>query len=353
MVRILSRKILVLLLAGVALYGAWAGAGVPLPSLPGALLRANLPALHGDGLPLRLAMVLREVPALYYAAPQEQDESAVPGAPQIISPPTAVVSEEKTPLTYPENGVPSQTVQVLNPKGFTPYGEVYIKNSSGKTLSAEMLESAAFVPLAEGAPQVLILHTHGSESYTPSDDRWTVNEEYRTSDTRYNVVRVGDEVAAALSAQGLSVVHDRILYDDPLYDGAYGRSAEAIEAYLQKYPSITYVLDIHRDAVEDSAGNQYKLITAEDETLAQVSFIMGSSHDGWEENLKLAVSVADAMVQNHPTIMRPVTLRSSNYNQHLSPGAMLVEIGTAGNSLEEALHAARCFGEAFARTVQG
>lgn len=345
----IGQRVTALLLAAVALYGAWIGAERAWPSLSGALLRRTVQQLWGDGMPLRVSMALRTAPVLYYAAESDGDEELVltPNAPYTIP-----EAQQGDPITYPENGVPAQTVQVLNPAGFTPYGHVYIKNSSGKELTEAMLTGGFAAQWTADSPQVLILHTHGSEAYTPAPgDSYVSTGLYRTADTRYNVVRVGDEIAATLSAHGLSVIHDRVLYDDPLYDGAYGRSAEAIEAYLQKYPSITYILDIHRDAVEDSSGKQYKLITAEDGTVAQVSFIMGSNHDGWEENLKLAVAVGDTMAQEHPTILRPVTLRSSNYNQHLSLGAMLVEVGAAGNSLEEALHAGRLFAEGFAKTV--
>ena len=73
---------------------------------------------------------------------------------------------------------------------------------------------------------------------------------------------------------------------------------------------------------------------------------MGSNHDGWQENLKLAVAVAEAVKADYPTVMRPITLRNSNYNQHKSLGSMLVEVGTSGNTLQEALAGARCFARA-------
>jgi len=165
------------------------------------------------------------------------------------------------------------------------------------------------------------------------------------------VVRVGDEIASVLSDYGISVLHDRTLYDDPLYEGAYGRSVEGIEGYLEKYPSLTFILDIHRDAVEDAQHRQYKLISLEDPNAAQLSFIMGSNHDGWQENLKLAVAVAEAVKADYPTVMRPITLRNSNYNQHKSLGSMLVEVGAAGNSLDEALNSARIFADGFARVL--
>ena len=111
------------------------------------------------------------------------------------------------------------------------------------------------------------------------------------------------------------------------------------------------MLDVHRDAIEDKAGHQYKVITREDPRCAQISFVMGSNNDHWLENVKLAVAVQQRLTDTSPTLMRPMTLRNSNYNQHLTTGSMLVEIGTAGNSLSEALRAAQLFAVGFAQVV--
>lgn len=86
------------------------------------------------------------------------------------------------------------------------------------------------------------------------------------------------------------------------------------------------MLDVHRDAIEDRAGHQYKVITREDPHCAQISFVMGSNNDHWLENVKLAVAVQQKLTDMSPTLMRPLTLRNSNYNQHLTTGSMLVEI---------------------------
>jgi len=130
-----------------------------------------------------------------------------------------------------------------------------------------------------------------------------------------------------------------------------------IEDYLAKYPTISFVLDIHRDAVEDANGNEYKLLSAEEPRAAQMEFVLGSNggglqHDKWQENLKLACAVQENILAEYPTLMRPIVVRSSRYNQHMTTGSLLLEVGTAGNSLEEALAAARIFAAAFAKTIQ-
>ena len=109
----------------------------------------------------------------------------------------------------------------------------------------------------------------------------------------------------------------------------------------------------HRDALEDKAGHQYKVVTREDPDCAQVSLVMGSSWEGWQENLKFAVAVQQHLTERYPTLMRPLTLRNSDYNEYFTPGSLLVEIGAAGNSLDEALKAVRVFGEGFAEVVTG
>ena len=271
-----------------------------------------------------------------------------------------VLTQEKTPdeVAVTENGVPARTLKASDPSGYTVFGNVYINNGSSAALDASMLSADYAAQAGAGEPQVLIIHTHGTESYTmPAGEEYEPTDSFRTLDTRCNMIRVGDEMAQALTDAGVSVVHDRTLYDYPSYSGAYDRSLASIRRYLEKYPSISFVLDVHRDAVEDGNGNQYKLLCGEEKSAAQMEFVIGSnggglSHDSWRENLKLACAVQETLYARFPTLMRPITVRNSRYNQHMTAGSLLVEVGTAGNSLEEAINAARLFAAGFAETVQ-
>lgn len=235
----------------------------------------------------------------------------------------------------------------------TIYSGLSIKNSTSYDIDVgELVKLGPSQSLPAEGPQILIVHTHGSEAYTmPKGQEYAPTGTCRTADNSVNMIRVGDEIAAVLSSYGISVLHDRVLYDDPAYDGAYERAADAIRGYLEKYPTLSFVLDVHRDAIEDKAGHQYKVITREDPSCAQISFVMGSNNDHWLENVKLAVAIQQRLTDTSPTLMRPMTLRNSNYNQHLTTGSMLVEIGTAGNSLSEALRAAQLFAMGFAQVV--
>ena len=263
---------------------------------------------------------------------------------------------EETPLDAADavdNGIPARTLVPTDPSGYTVCGRAYISNTTDHTLDVTALTDTFDAELTDEGPQILILHTHGSEAYTPTagtDVVWSGN--LRTTDSRYNVVQVGDEMADVFSEAGISVLHDRTLYDYPSYNEAYDRSLAAIESYLAQYPSLRFILDVHRDAIEDSQGNQYKVVSTIDGvgTAAQLTLVVGSDgsglpHPNWMENLKLAVALQEDLLTSYPTLMRPILLRNSRYNQHATTGSLLVEVGAAGNSPEEAALAGRLFAE--------
>ena len=238
-------------------------------------------------------------------------------------------------------------------------GDVYINNRSDNSLDASIFDGSFAAALSEEeGPQVLIVHTHASEAYTmPPGEEYVPSGECRTTDCAYNVVRVGDELARTLEDAGLTVLHDTTLHDYPEYSGAYNRSLETVEAYLEEYPTISFVLDVHRDAIAGTDGSMYKVVSsAEGVNTAQMSWVVGTDgggleHPQWRENLKLAVAVQQHLAEKYPTLMRPITVRNSRYNQHTTTGSLLIEMGAAGNSLDEALFSARLLGKALAEVL--
>ena len=335
------------------------------------LLKWERGGAETDAFSVPVSLALRMTPLLR----EGEDEIAQAWSAELEQPPAdsggdadaAQDNEENTVLSQPvttgelkvtENGVTARTLKPSDPSGYTVLGNVYINNGSDAALDASMLAGPYAAALGETGPQVLIIHTHATESYTmPAGSEYEASDTFRTTDTRCNMVRIGDEMEQVLTAAGIGVVHDRSLYDYPSYSGSYDRSLKAIEGYLEKYPTISFVLDVHRDAVQDANGNQFKLLCGEDKNAAQLEFVIGSnggglSHDLWRENLKLACAVQETLHADYPTLMRPITVRNSRYNQFKTTGSLLVEVGTAGNSLEEAVNAARLFAAGFAETIQ-
>ena len=210
-----------------------------------------------------------------------------------------------------------------------------------------LLDRPPDISLPKSGPQILIIHTHGTEAYTPDGaDRYEALEPYRTTDEEQNVTRVGRALADALEEYGLDVLVDTELYDYPNYDGAYARSGEAMEDYLAQYPSLAMVIDLHRDAIGDGEV-AYGPVS---DGAAQMMFVMGSdgslSYPNWEKNLALAMSLQGLVDEAYPHLMRPTTLCSNRYNQQLTPGCLLLEVGATGNTLQEALAAVDLFAQA-------
>lgn len=234
-------------------------------------------------------------------------------------------------------------------------GGMRIKNETSYWVdAARALAEGPNLTLPPDEPQILIIHTHGSEAYTQAGaDRYSASDDRRTEDTQFNVVRIGDELTEILTEAGLNVIHDRGIYDYPSYTGSYNRAGAAIGQYLESCPGIRIVLDIHRDAL-GANGVVYKTMAEEEGTTAsQIMLLVGTDesgleHPGWRSNLALALYLQNAVNSAWPTLMRPVDLVPQRYNQQLTPGSLIVEVGSSGNTLREALAAIRLFGRAVA-----
>lgn len=264
---------------------------------------------------------------------------------------TAVPSDMLAPIeTLPAESAPPKEKNIVPT---TISGGLNIKNSTSYIIDAhELLSGGCPVRLKADEPQILIVHTHSSEAYSPAGlDRYDDTGGNRTQDANYNVIRIGDELETLLTEQGLNVIHDTGVYDYPSYTGSYTRSGEAVEKYLSEYPSISVVIDLHRDAL-GSDDVTYKTVATESGVCAsQLMFVMGSDEGGldypnWRDNLSLALYLQNAVLNKYPSLMRPVTLVGYRYNQHLTSGSVILEVGSNGNTLQEALAAIRLFADA-------
>ena len=326
------------------------------PAFVSAALRAELGNLPEEesGLTGWQKLVLGQSPTLSAGlGAGDGTEEDQPSAQPAGEPDDPEDPEELPEVTAAPEDIVGRTLLPTSGEGYDGAQGVYIENRPGLDLDVAALAQAQLtLDLPEEGPQVLIVHTHGSEAYTPDGaDTYVATGECRTTDTEKSVVRVGDEIAKVLTEMGLTVVHDTGLYDYPEYNGAYDRSLAAVEDWLEQYPTIQVVLDVHRDALIGADGTVYKPITTiNGESCAQVMLVMGSNalydHPGWLENLALAVQVQKEMNTLWPTLARPIGLRENRYNQQTAPGAMLVEVGSHGNTLQEALAAARMFARA-------
>lgn len=223
-----------------------------------------------------------------------------------------------------------------------------------------LLQRPSQLDFSQQGPKVLIVHTHSSEAYTPEDGwEYTPSDTLRTADAARSVIRVGDEIAAILNEHGIETLHDTALNDYPSYNGAYARMQTTIERYLAEYPSIQMVIDVHRDAANDETGAPVALTTtAGGESCAQLMLVVGTDeggleHPNWQENLANALKLQALLNRAAPDLCRDLDLRTERFNQNLTPGSILCEFGSTGNTLLEAIRSARIFGEALADFIEG
>jgi len=262
-------------------------------------------------------------------------------------PPSMSLGESPPPQLY----VPEAERPSFRPEDLTLVQTRYL-TSRRPDLEA-LLTAPLQWDLTEDAPTVLILHTHATESYTKDTEHYTETSAFRTLAEDYNMISIGDALARALEAGGIGVIHDRTLHDYPSYNGAYGQSRNTVKEKLEEFPSIRLVLDLHRDASSDLNNQIQPVASIKGASAAQLMLVMGMNHENSEENLALALKLHAVLEQTAPGIMRPITLRNAVYNQDLSPGALLVEVGAAGNSHDQALLAARILAEGILALAEG
>jgi len=228
-----------------------------------------------------------------------------------------------------------------------------------ETVRAECsVDSIPAVELYSDEPQVLILHTHTTESYEPYEKDW-YDESYtsRSADPGNGVVAVGEAIAGQLAAAGINVIHDCTMHD-LTYNGAYSRSLGTALGVLDRYPSVKIVLDIHRDAIEYEDGTRVSAVTDIDGKKAAQTMIICAADDGtygvpgFMNNLHFASALQQSMESRYPTLTRPVLFQYCQYNQQVSPGALLIEVGSHGNSIDQAVYSGELIGKSLAELLK-
>lgn len=249
--------------------------------------------------------------------------------------------EETEQVAHAETDVQTTQVQENNitPKYNLEYGTVKVKNESKKEITADTLTPNITL---ENKKDVIIFHTHTCESYTPTENfNYQASGSYRTTDLNYSVARVGKELETQLKSYGFNVTHDQTYHDYPEYSGSYGKSLTTVENILKGQPNTQMVIDLHRDAV-GSKPDYAPSVKIGDETAAQLMFVIGTDggglqHLNWQDNLKFAIKVQQKGDELYPGLFRPIIVRNSRYNQHLTKAATIIEVGATGNTMEQCM----------------
>ena len=218
--------------------------------------------------------------------------------------------------------------------------------------------SSPWQACADAAPTVLLVHTHGTESYT-AEAGWEYDgaEGLRTTQAEYSVVRVGRELKAVLERHGITVLHDETMHDEQSFALAYTASRTAVEGYLQAHPEVDLVIDLHRDAAENPDGSAFApTVTVEGQAYARLMLVVGTDegglhHPDWQKNFRCAAQLQALLNRSLPGLCRDMDLRTERFNQDLHPGMLLIEMGAAGNTMREVLRSAEVLADAVAELL--
>jgi len=231
------------------------------------------------------------------------------------------------------------------------YGITIYDYSSKNIDYEELLERN--INLTKKSDPILLYCSHTSETYANSDNfKFGYTGNYRTKDAKYNMLSVASILSNTLKDRGLTTIFDTTAHDYTSYDNAYKNSMKTINTNLEKYSRFGVMIDVHRDAAGDLTFGPETTINGK--TTAKLMLVVGVGYSGypneyWEENLTLALQIAKLGEEMYPGLFRHVLVRDARYNQHLSPGSLLLEVGATGNTLEEAYYGARCFANILAK----
>lgn len=234
----------------------------------------------------------------------------------------------------------------------TPCDDCFVKNHTGLDIDFEeaLSEPLTFEVTDEGSAQVLIYHTHTSESYIDEDVDFFYESFYsRTQNTDFNVTAVGDAIADSLNEKGIKTLHDTTVHDST-YNGSYDRSLQTVESIMETNTDIKVVIDIHRDAIGSETRKIKPVFTYNGRQGAQIMILSGCDTDGsmgfesWENNLNFALKIQNTAEKMYPGMTRPLDFGYFAYNEFICDGSLLIEIGTDANSIDEAVYTGELLG---------
>ncbi len=271
--------------------------------------------------------------------------------------------EPEEPIPIPEQGEYDLSVTPSNLAWYdateTPMLNIINRTKYSVNLNSFLTRPFPINTEINDSPLVLIVHTHGSESYLESGyDFYSPDETFRSQEVEKTVVHIGEVLCEKLNSLGIGTVHDTTMYDLTDFNKSYNYSREGIKAALSKYPTVRFVIDLHRDSVFDSDGNNIKpLTTLNGKKCAQLMLVVGtdeggSAHPDWRDNLTFATHLQQKMNDYYPTLARPINLRTAAFNQALTKGSVLLEVGSCGNTVEEAENAVLLFAQAYASMLK-
>lgn len=188
-----------------------------------------------------------------------------------------------------------------------------------------------------GRNAIAVYHTHSDESYVPTDGAPSI---YANG----GIFKVGDSFSSRLKKLGIEVLHSKRPHD-PHDANAYIRSRRTAVQLLQQNPMA--LVDVHRDAAPPDVYST----KIRGNPITRVKIVIGRSNPRFSANLQFAKQLKAELDRSQPGVVQGILLTKGNFNQDLSPRAILVEVGAHTNSRYAAQRGIALFADALPKVV--
>ena len=202
--------------------------------------------------------------------------------------------------------------------------------------------------LAEAAAEIKvgIYCTHSSESYNSFSGQAKVYGE------QGGVYRAAEVLAASLNVEGIGTMVSETIHDWPDWNKSYANSLATAEGLLAAYPQLQVLIDMHRDA---GVSREASVCEINGKKAARIMLVCGSAqrydNDNWQENEAFMQRLAAKMEELYPGLLRRVSVQAGRYNQHIFNHAILVEMGSTENHIDEVEYSASLLAEVLRQTL--
>ena len=206
--------------------------------------------------------------------------------------------------------------------------------------------------LDEANVEILIYHTHTHEGYAESGAD--------TEQEDFSVVGVGDVLAQELEeGYGISVIHDKTVHDTSPYNQSYYRSGPTVQNYLNQFPNLKLVIDLHRNS---GPSKDRTTVEINGQSLARIMFVTSKASPYYTEMINAVTDMISTSEELFPGFLADgnngvglyeYDRGSNNFNQDLSPACILTEFGTELNTAQEAKLSAKYLARLIAEYLNG
>lgn len=189
--------------------------------------------------------------------------------------------------------------------------------------------------------KVYIYNTHDEEGYS--------NKGFELYNTTPTVKLASYMLKDELNNLGINaLVEERPVIKEIKKQGlpyyySYDISNKYCKEIKEKYPSIIYFIDLHRDGIDKSLST----VTINNKAYAKMMFLLGMKHSNSNKNLEVVTKLNNYLNDNYKGLMRNIYKRNDiTYYQYFDSHNFIIEVGGQDNTYQEVYNSIKAFAKA-------